>query len=340
MKYIVFLLIFNCLYAQKTFKIAFGSCASEQNPLIILDSVVNHHPDLFVFLGDNIYGDTQDMKVLKSKYDLLKNKASFQNLKKNVKMIATWDDHDFGQNDAGKNYPMKTESKKLFLDFFEEPLNSQRRKQEGIYCSYFYEAYGKKIQVILLDTRTFRSDLKMYNKEMASDKRYFYPLDYAPWDNSDSTLLGDSQWKWLESEFLKKADIRIIGSSTQFGIEFNGYESWANFPHEQQKMLSLIKKTKANGVIFISGDVHYAEISKLKTDGLYPIYDVTSSGLSSTWLFATPNKNRIEGPIMENHFGLLTFNFDNQTQIIMEIWDVKGNQRVEYQISLDEISFK
>ena len=67
----------------------------------------------------------------------------------------------------------------------------------------------------------------------------------------------------------------------------------------------LIKKNKANGVVFITGDVHYSEISKLETD-FYPIYDFTSSGLSSTWHFATPNKNRIEGPIMDNHFGLIT----------------------------------
>jgi alkaline phosphatase D len=74
---------------------------------------------------------------------------------------------------------------------------------------------------------------------------------------------------------------------------------------------------------------------------LYPIYDVTASGLSSTWLFATPNNNRIEGPIMENHFGMLTINWKlTDPTIKMEIWDVSNNQRIEHTVKLSELSFK
>ena len=154
------------------------------------------------------------------------------------------------------------------------------------------------------------------------------------------TLLGEEQWKWLEEELKVPADIRIIGSGTQFGIEWNGYEAWANFPHERKRMLDLIKSTKANGVLFISGDVHYSEISKLETD-FYPIYDFTSSGLSSTWHFATPNKNRIEGPIMDNHFGLITIFWEqDNTKIKMETWDISDNQRIEYVLPLKSIMFK
>ena len=139
----------------------------------------------------------------------------------------------------------------------------------------------------------------------------------------------------------KPADIRIIGSGSQFGIEYNTYESWANFPLEQQKMIDLIKKTKANGLFFISGDVHYAEISKMNVSGMYPIYDMTSSGLSSKWHYATPNQNRIEGPIMENHFGLVTIDWEQKIPTIkMEVWDINNNQRFEYAIRLDELKFK
>ena len=101
---------------QKTIsKLAFGSCAHQDSPLPIFDVIVKHNPDLFIFLGDNIYGDTEDMKVLKSKYDQLAAKPSFQNLKNNVDIIATWDDHDFGWNDAGRHYSMKKESKEIFI---------------------------------------------------------------------------------------------------------------------------------------------------------------------------------------------------------------------------------
>ena len=92
--------------------------------------------------------------------------------------------------------------------------------------------------------------------------------------------------------------------------------------------------------MFLTGDVHYGEVSKLEEPGLYPIYDFTSSGLSSTWHFATPNKNRIEGPVMDNHFGLLTINWKKKNPVIkMEIWDTNNNQRVEHSIKLNEISF-
>lgn len=326
-------------YAQVT-KIAFGSCGHQDHALPILDTVVKHQPDFFIFLGDNIYGDTKDMSVLRAKYEKLGSKSSFQNLRKNTRLLATWDDHDYGWNDIGRHYPFKKESKEIFLDFFEEPKNAERRQHEGIYTAYMFDFEGKKLQIILLDNRTFRDDLLPYKGELAGDKRYFYDLDYSPHTSQDSTFLGQQQWLWLEKELQKEADIRLIGSGSQFGITYNGYEAWANFPHEQQKFLDLIKKTKANGVIFLTGDVHYAEISRLKTPDLYPIYDITASGLSSTWHFATPNHNRIEGPIMENHFGLLTIDWGlKNPSIRMEIWDIQNNQRIEYMVFLDEISF-
>jgi alkaline phosphatase D len=343
-KFYLFLLFitYQTGFSQNTaFKIAFGSCGHQDNTLPIFDVVVKHQPNLFIFLGDNIYGDTYNMDTLKAKYQKLGKKASFLNLKKNMPIIATWDDHDYGANDIGRHYPFNKQSKEIFLDFFEEPKNSERRKHKGIYTSYFYNFQDKKIQVILLDNRTFRDDLVRYNNSFKKEKRHqFYDFDYLPHKTSDSTFLGNEQWQWLEKELLKPADIRIIGSGSQFGIELNGYEAWANFPHEQKRMLNLIKKTKANGIVFISGDVHYAEISKLQEPDLYPIYDITSSGLSSTWHFATPNQNRIEGPVMENHFGLLTISDEKNPTIKMEIWDISDNQRIEYSIKLSEINFK
>lgn len=322
-------------------RIAFGSCGSQERSMPILDTARNFQPDYFIWLGDNIYGDTKDMAVLKAKYAQLAAKPEFQRLKKNTTFLATWDDHDYGWNDSGRHYAFKKQSKNIFLDFWEEPKESPRRQHDGIYTSYYLEENGKRLQIILLDNRTFRDDLRLYRGELSRDARFFYPLDYYPHEISDSTLLGEEQWKWLEKEFQKPADLRIIGSGTQFSISYNGYEAWANFPHEQKRMLELIKKTKANGVLFLTGDVHYAEISVLKENGLYPIYDVTASGITSTWHFATPNDNRIEGPVMENHFGLLSINWNQpDPSIKMEVYDIRGNQRIEYSIRLSELTFQ
>ena len=320
--------------------IAFGSCANENEDQPILQKVADLRPDFFIYLGDNIYGDTYDMSMLKAKYQKLNQKPEFKSLNNATKILATWDDHDFGTNDSGRHYPFIAESKQIFLDFFNEPKDSNRRKRAGIYTSFVHEVKGRKVQIILLDTRTFRDNLRNYRGEVHNQAKYFYPLDYYFHEQNDSTILGNNQWRWLEDQLLVEADIRIIGSSTQFGIEFNGYEAWANFPHEQQKMFNIIRKTKANGVIFISGDVHYSEISEIKPDGFYPIYDFTSSGITSTWHFATPNKNRIEGPVMDNHYGKITIDWSlKDPEIKMENIDIKGNQRFEFSFPLSRIKF-
>ena len=322
-------------------RIAFGSCGHENEHQPVLRLAADLHPDMFIFLGDNIYGDTHDMDVLKAKYAMLGSKPEFQALKNSTRILATWDDHDYGANDSGRHYPLKKESKQIFLDFFNEPVSSARRTREGIYDSYYFRHENKVLQIILLDTRTFRDDLRTYRGELHKEERYFYPLDYYPHATSDSTLLGSAQWKWLEAELSRPADVRIICSSTQFGIEYNGYEAWANFPHEQQKMFALIKKTGAEGIIFLSGDVHYSEISRLNAPDMYPLYDFTSSGITSTWYFATPNKNRIEGPVMDNHFGLVTIDWPlADPMITFEVIDVTGNRRFDYSVPLSTLQFK
>ena len=134
--FILLSIIYLGSYAQTSqpliSKIAFGSCSDENEPQPILDLVIKHKPDIFVYLGDNIYGDTNNMDTLRAKYNRLAAKPEFQRLKKSTKLFATWDDHDYGQNDAGKYFPFKKESKEIFLDFFNEPANSDRRKHEGI----------------------------------------------------------------------------------------------------------------------------------------------------------------------------------------------------------------
>jgi alkaline phosphatase D len=111
--------------------------------------------------------------------------------KAQLKFFATWDDHDFGQNDAGKWYPYKNESKEIFLKFFKEPAESERRKHEGIYKTEYLKPGDKTIQVILLDVRTFRNNLLLYDTsaKLPSGK-IFYTPDYIPHTSTDSTLLG------------------------------------------------------------------------------------------------------------------------------------------------------
>ncbi|MFN4081300.1 MAG: alkaline phosphatase D family protein [Saprospiraceae bacterium] len=331
-----------CSPRVREFRLAFGSCGHQDHALTIFDEALRHRPDVFLFLGDNIYGDTYAMDTLRAKYGRLGAKSGYRRLKAQARILAIWDDHDYGLNDGGRHYPFKAESKAIFLDFFEEPADSERRRHEGVYHAYQFDLDGVRIQLILLDNRTFRDDLRRNVEGLRPDKRYFYPLDYLPYETTDSTLLGEAQWVWLEAELRKPADIRLIGTSTQFGVEYNGYEAWANFPHEQRRMADLIRSARAEGVVFLSGDVHYAEISRRDDfEGLYPLYDLTASGLSMDWHFATPNRYRVEGPIMDNHFGLLTVRKRGKAvELLAEVWDARGNQRIEYVIPLERLRFE
>jgi alkaline phosphatase D len=316
-------------------RIAFGSCADQNKPQPLLEVATNLAPDAFIFLGDNIYGDTEDMTLLREKYITLEKKPEFQALKASTTIYAVWDDHDYGENDAGKYYPQKEKSKEIFMDFWNVPESSPRRKHNGIYGVEYLRKDNLIVQLILLDTRTFRSDLTRRKVEDTTHKN-----DYIPNQNPDSTILGKEQWQWLEQTLTQEADVRIIASSNQFSHEYNGWESWTNVPHEQQKMLAIINKTQANGVIFISGDVHWGEISKLNNDITYPIYDVTSSGITQTWYNTEPNKNRIGEVIPQNNIGAIDISQQGKNiRLKMAIYDETGKAVVWLSTDINEVSF-
>lgn len=342
----IILIVFSCTKKEKSTvlertsisTIAFGSCAEQWKPQPVLEGVLAKNPDIFIYLGDNIYSDTYSMDTLRKNYQVLASKPEYKKLKESVPVFAVWDDHDYGWNDSGRHYPYKEESKKIFLEFFGDQGDPTINNHAGIYHTVYFGENGKRVQIIFPDLRTFRDKLLPYHGNRANDPRFNYELDYSPYTTADSIMVGEEQWRWLETQLKEPADIRIIASSTQFSITHNGYEAWANFPFEQKRMLDLIKSTKANGVLFISGDVHYAEISKLSESGLYPIYDVTSSGITSTWDFATPNDNRMDGPIMENNFGLIKINWDvSDPEITLQIHDVAGSERISRTVKLSEL---
>jgi alkaline phosphatase D len=307
-------------------RIGFGSCINPPtHPM--LDRTLTLPFDLFVLLGDNIYADTTNMAVMAEKYRARKESKFFQALRKKAPLLATWDDHDFGWNDAGSSYAQRVESQRLFLDFMDEPRNSPRRQREGIYDARVFGPTGKRVQVILLDTRYFRSALVtgQNNVQPSGGK-------YIPHPDPNATMLGEAQWGWLEEQLRVPAEVRVIASSIQFLSEFSGAEAWANLPREKQRMLDLLQKTRANGVVFISGDRHWAELSRLDRPGGYPLYDLTASALTEPHNRGTPTPNRLrEGPTYHNvNVGLLTIDWSaaKPSALIQDI-DVNGVVRIE-----------
>ena len=305
---ILFLLFPITASAQLIDRIAFGSCVHQDKPQPIWSEVLVADPDLFIFLGDNIYGDSDDPAVLAAKYEQLAAKPGFQELIASTEVIATWDDHDYGQNDIGANYIAKEASRKLMLDFFDEPGDSERRTQAGgIYTSYLYTDNDKSLQIILLDLRWNRTALTeiadpVVLEEREAQQRGPYEASLA----ADARLLGEYQWQWLEEQMQVPADVRIIGSSIQLLAEFTGWETWANYPKDRQRFFELLAEYQREPILIISGDVHWAELSEINTtNNDWPLIELTSSGLTEEWSEISPNRHRVGPAFAEANFGLI-----------------------------------
>src|SRR5690606_25410923 len=120
-------------------RIDFGSCLQQDMPQPIWEAIIARKPDVFVLAGDNVYGDTDDMGLLRQSYEKLAAQSGFQRLRKLAPLLATWDDHDYGINDGGADFTKRRESQQVFLDFLKTPADSPRRKQDGIYDAAVYE---------------------------------------------------------------------------------------------------------------------------------------------------------------------------------------------------------
>jgi alkaline phosphatase D len=105
-------------------------------------------------------------------------------------------------------------------------------------------------------------------------------------------------------------------------------------------MVDLIKETKANGVVFLSGDVHWGELSVLKAPGCYPLHDLTASGINEEWDILEPNRNRVGQACMDHHFGFIEINWHApDPSVALHIKDVTGRARVKQNVPLSRLKF-
>lgn len=318
-------------------RIAFGSCAKEANPQPIWESIVAAEPDLFLFIGDNIYGDSMEVGVLREKWGKLGAKPGYQKLKQTCPIMATWDDHDYGWNDAGSEYRLKRESQQLFLDFFDEPKNSPRRNREGIYDAKIIGPPDQAVQIILLDTRYHRS--KLLKDRNMTERGEGITGPYVPKHDPQSTMLGAAQWSWLAKQLKQPAKLRIIATSIQLVSNEHRWEKWGNLPHERDRFFQLLRKTKAGGVIAISGDRHTAEISRMDAGLGYPLYDITSSSLNQPHIWRSElNPHRVGGMYYDENFGIISIDWTEEDPIIrMQILDIKGRVAIQQRHKLSEL---
>lgn len=315
--------------------IVFGSCLdTHEHPM--LDRTLTLPRDLFIFMGDNVYADKGGVPMMKDKYALLKQSRFFQGLRGKGKILATWDDHDFGVNDGGADYAHKKEAQVEFWNWLDEPADSVRRRKEGVYDAHTFGPEGRRVQVIMLDTRYFRSQLKKTSKDKA-----LMGGSYVATDDVSTTMLGDAQWQWLEQTLREPAELRLIVSSIQFVPELHGGECWANMPHEQQRMLEVLKRTRAAGVVFLSGDRHWCEFSRIDGPSGYPLWDFTSSSMTQNHPRGTPTPNQYRNLPKTYHLpnvGLLKIDWGaKDPAVTVQIVGVDGATPLEQRVSLSQL---
>jgi len=264
-------------------RIVFGSCLDEEKTPPRWQTLLDRDPQLFMMLGDNVYADSAgirdvgpDLVEMRRAYASLGAQPGFRELRSKVPVLAVWDDHDYGLNDSGKENPIKVEAKSIFADFFDIPASDPMRARDGIYRAGIYGPPGRRVQIILLDTRWFRSPLQPTDQHNAPGKQRFVP-DNGP----QKTMLGEIQWRWLEEQLRQRAELRLIVSSVQVIAEGHGWEGWRMMPLELNRLTLLINDTRANGVIFLSGDRHRAAAYRRIESTPYPFYELTSSSLNS-----------------------------------------------------------
>ena len=316
-------------------RIAFGSCVHQDKEQPVWDAIVKTFPELFLLLGDNIYADTQDIEVMRAKYAKLAAQPGYMKLRQLCPLMATWDDHDYGGEDAGADYPNKAESQEALLDFLRVPKHAPIRRQEGIYTSAVYGPEGKRVQVILLDTRYHRGPLKKDSKLPRNKGQY------VPNTDESATMLGEAQWRWLEEQLRVPAEVRLLGSSVQVVAEDHGFEKWMNMPNERAKLFQLLRDTKAGGVIVLSGDRHLAELSSMDADLGYTLYDLTSSGLNQANKRFRPlelNRHRVATMDRGNNFGLVRIDWNRDDPLIrLEIRDEDGDVTIGHKLPLSQL---
>lgn len=305
--------------------IAFGSCNREDRSQDFWTTIGGHEPDLCLMIGDNVYADirrddrgrevmapARDAEEIEAAYRALGDHAQWRRFAAETPVLATWDDHDFGNNDAGSEWELKRESQRILLDFYEEPEDSARRTRDGVHHAWSFGPSGRRVQIILLDTRFFRDPLlRKTDPEQ--------PGRYRPNPDPEADLLGEDQWSWLEARLREPADLRIVGSSVQVVPWEHGWECWGNFPAARARLFDLVGRTGAEGVVFVSGDRHLVEIScERGEDGVpvpYPMWDFTSSGLNQggDGFVDEPNRYRVGPALRSPNFGLIEIDWDAST---------------------------
>ncbi len=260
----------------------------------ILTTMAAQKPDLMVWLGDNCYTREVDFYApggIRHRYRHTRTLPELQAFLACTQHYATWDDHDYGPNDADKTYSLKDYSLATFGLYWPAPVYGTR-EAPGVYQRFRWE----DVDFFLLDDRYYRMP------------------DEWP-DGDDKVMLGEAQMRWLKEGLVSSdAAFKVVACGNQVLNDVGKFETMGRYPTERADLLNWIVSRKIEGVIFISGDRHRSELTRIVPDGGYPLYDFTSSSITAGIANMKPTDaewelpNRVEGTLLLEHsYGLLKF---------------------------------
>ncbi|GAB5367313.1 hypothetical protein AAMO2058_001219700 [Amorphochlora amoebiformis] len=340
-------------------KITFGSCNKPWKPQPLWEKILAEESQAFMWTGDAVYTNGSDIEDLEKAITQQLNHPDYQTLiKSGIEIIGAVDDHDYGVNDAGKDVEKRSERIKAYGEFLHRSNLKSRKdavdyiKQDGLYSTYtLKENNGERTaKVIMLDSRTQREPYMWHlpsfimNHRIPVIFRFFGPINtilrllsssvqalYQDLTGNDvaGEMLGESQWGWLEDNLRDSdASFHVIISGVQVWTSNPLVESWGHFPRSRKRLAALLEKYKPKGVIFISGDVHFAELISGVT--LNETVELTCSGLTHYFF-----QQYLVGPLGEYvishyrthrakeedvytggiNYGLLSFNWNGEDAI-------------------------
>jgi alkaline phosphatase D len=301
------------------FALAFGSCNKPSLPQPLWSWVRAQAPDAWMWLGDIVYADTQNIRRTRNLYRRQAERPEYAALVAQTRILGVWDDHDYGKNDAGSEYPKRVESQAALLDFLGEPPDSPRRQRRGTYESYEFGSGDERVKVIMLDGRFHRER-----------------------PGQDADTLGDEQWAWFEKELEgPPAALTVIASSYQVLSEEHYHEKWGNFPRARARLFELLRSSGTPGVVLVSGDRHFAELSRFDDPGIgYPLHELTSSGLTHAYSNADEsNRHRVGNLYPKLNFGVVRVDWGSR-EAILEARGSDGGLPIQTKVSLDRLRRK
>ncbi len=291
--------------------LAFGSCNRSELDQSYWKRIAAEQPDLWVWLGDNIYADTASTAIRQKYYRELFKNPYYASFRQACPVVGTWDDHDYAWDNHDGRYELKDESKAALLEFLEVPNDHPVWGHQGVYQSYALGPKGQQTQLILLDLR-YNMDRQKQQKE----------------------LLGDLQWAWLEQELrASTADLLIIGSSLNVLAPTQGFglEGWQGFGAERQRLMSLLAEI-GKPTVLLSGDRHFAEIAQTRLENGLPVYEIMSSGLTHAVGVKLPHKGRIGEMVGYKNFGLVHIDWESGAPRVM--LEIRSTERKESYLAI------